>query len=173
MGPLLDDTDVLTWWGHAAHGEVDDAVVDASTSAVLRGMGLLALHSAHYSKIFKRLMGTTCRLRWRNDGERELVWTVDPAHPIAAGRAAADRHRRAGDVRRVLRHPAPDELVFITSFAGGEVFRSGCCFRRGHGKVFYFSPGHQDYPSTTSPTCGGYRQRRALGGTAHPARGPR
>ena len=143
---VLDDTDVLTWWGHIAHDQVDDAVVDRVQAAVLGGMGLLALHSAHYSKVFRRLLGTSCSLRWRNDGERELVWTVDPAHPIAAGvphPIVIDAHEMYGEHFDI---PAPDELVFISSFAGGEVFRGGCCFRRGAGRIFYFSPGDQDYP---------------------------
>jgi len=143
---VVDDTDVLTWWGHAAHGDVDDAVVDRVHEAVLGGMGLLALHSAHYSKIFRRLLGTSCDLRWRNDGERELVWTVDPAHPVAAGvpqPIVIDAHEMYGEHFDI---PAPDELVFVSSFAGGEVFRGGCCFRRGAGRIFYFSPGDQDYP---------------------------
>jgi trehalose utilization protein len=143
---VLADTDVLTWWGHTAHGEVDDAVVDRVHQAVLGGMGLLALHSAHYSKIFGRLLGTACGLQWRNAGERELVWTVDPAHPIAAGvpqPIVIDAHEMYGEPFEI---PAPDELVFISSFAGGEVFRGGCCFRRGAGRIFYFSPGDQDYP---------------------------
>ena len=109
-------------------------------------MGLLALHSAHYSKILQRLLGTSCSLRWRNDGERELVWTVDPAHPIAAGvpqPIVIDAHEMYGEHFDI---PAPDELVFVSSFAGGEVFRGGCCFRRGAGRIFYFSPGDQDYP---------------------------
>jgi trehalose utilization protein len=143
---VLDDTDVLTWWGHVAHADVDDAVVDRVHAAVLGGMGLLALHSAHYSKIFRRLLGTPCDLRWRNDGERELVWTVDPAHPIASGvpqPIVIDAHEMYGEHFDI---PAPDELVFVSSFAGGEVFRGGCCFRRGAGRIFYFSPGDQDYP---------------------------
>src|SRR5581483_1145359 len=84
---VLAATDVLTWWGHAAHEKVADAVVDRVQARVLEGMGILILHSGHYSKIFKRLMGTTCALRWRQDpgGERELIWTVNPGHPIAAG----------------------------------------------------------------------------------------
>jgi trehalose utilization protein len=143
---VLDDTDVLTWWGHAAHDAVDDAVVERVHAAVLGGMGLVALHSAHYSKIFRRLLGTSCSLRWRNEGERELVWTVDPAHPIAARiphpivLEAQEMYGEQFDI------PAPEELVFVSSFAGGEVFRSGCCFRRGAGRIFYFSPGDQDYP---------------------------
>jgi trehalose utilization protein len=148
---VLDDTDVLTWWGHAAHGEVDDAVVDRVHDAVLGGMGLLALHSAHYAKVFRRLLGTSCSLRWRNDGERELVWTVDPAHPIAAGvpqPIVIDAHEMYGEHFDI---PAPDELVFVSSFAGGEVFRGGCCFRRGAGRIFYFSPGDQDYPIYDHP----------------------
>jgi trehalose utilization protein len=143
---VLDETDVLTWWGHAAHEDVDDAVVDRVQEAVLGGMGLLALHSAHYSKILRRLLGTTCDLRWRNEGERELVWTVDPAHPIAAGvpqPIVIEAHEMYGEPFDI---PAPEELVFISSFAGGEVFRGGCCFRRGRGRIFYFSPGDQDYP---------------------------
>jgi trehalose utilization protein len=143
---VLEETDVLTWWGHAAHGEVADAVVDRVQAAVLGGMGLLVLHSAHEAKVFQRLMGTSCSLRWRNDGERELVWTVDPAHPIAAGvpqPIVLDEHEMYGEYFDI---PAPDELVFISSFAGGEVFRSGCCFHRGAGRIFYFSPGDQEYP---------------------------
>ena len=137
---------MLTWWGHAAHDEVDDEIVDRVHEAVLGGMGLIVLHSGHYSKIFKRLLGTTCSLQWRNAGERELVWTVDPAHPIADGIPqpivieAQEMYGEHFDI------PAPDELVFISSFAGGEVFRGGCCFRRGRGRIFYFSPGDQDYP---------------------------
>ncbi len=143
---VLDATDVLTWWGHIAHAEVDDAVVDRVHAAVLGGMGLLVLHSGHYSKILKRLLGTSCSLRWRNEGERELVWTVDPAHPIAAGvpqPIQLDAQEMYGEHFDI---PPPDELVFVSSFAGGEVFRSGCCFRRGAGRIFYFSPGDQDYP---------------------------
>jgi trehalose utilization protein len=143
---VLAATDVLTWWGHVAHAKVDDAIVDRVQQAVLGGMGLLALHSAHYSKIFGRLLGTTCSLQWRNEGERELVWTVDPGHPIAKGvpqPIVIDAHEMYGEHFDI---PAPDELVFISSFGGGEVFRGGCCFKRGAGRIFYFSPGDQDYP---------------------------
>jgi trehalose utilization protein len=143
---VLADTDVLTWWGHAAHDAVDDAVVARVQAHVLGGMGLLALHSAHYSKIFKALMGTGCHLQWRNEGERELVWTVAPGHPIAAGvpqPIVIDAQEMYGEPFEI---PPPDELVFISSFAGGEVFRGGCCFARGRGRIFYFSPGDQEYP---------------------------
>jgi len=143
---VLASTDVLTWWGHKAHAEVDDAVVDRVHTHVLAGMGLVVLHSGHHAKIFRRLMGTTCNLLWRNDGERELVWTVDPTHPIAAGvphPLVIDQQEMYGEHFDV---PPPDELVFISSFAGGEVFRSGCTWRRGRGKVFYFGPGDQDFP---------------------------
>jgi trehalose utilization protein len=143
---VLAETDVLTWWGHTAHDQVSDAVADRVQRAVLGGMGLVALHSAHYSKVFTRLMGTSCSLRWRNDGERELVWTVEPTHPIAAGvphPIVIEAHEMYGEHFDI---PPPDELVFISSFAGGEVFRGGCCFRRGAGRIFYFSPGDQDYP---------------------------
>ncbi len=143
---VLADTDVLTWWGHAAHGEVDDAVVERVHRHVLSGMGLIVLHSGHWSKIFVKLMGTSCTLRWRSEHDRELVWTVDPTHPIAQGvpnPIVIGEQEMYGEFFDI---PAPDELIFISGFTGGEVFRSGCTFRRGFGKIFYFSPGDQDFP---------------------------
>ena len=142
----LDSVDVLTWWGHIAHDEVSDEVVARVQRHVLAGMGLVVLHSGHFSKIFRTLMGTTCSLRWRNGTDRELVWTVNPSHPVAAGvphPLIIDEQEMYGEFFDI---PAPDELVFVSSFSGGEVFRSGCAFRRGKGKIFYFSPGDQDYP---------------------------
>jgi trehalose utilization protein len=143
---VLGETDVLTWWGHIAHEEVADDVVSRVHEAVLGGMGLLVLHSAHYSKLFKRLLGTPCDLRWRNEGERELVWTVAPSHPIAAGVPNPIEIEAQEMYGEPFAIPAPEELVFISSFAGGEVFRGGCTWTRGAGRIFYFSPGDQDYP---------------------------
>jgi trehalose utilization protein len=143
---VLNDTDVLVWWGHAAHGEVSDEVVERVHQHVLSGLGLLVLHSAHWSKIFGKLMGTTCTLRWRSEQDRELVWTVDATHPITDGvpnPIIIDQQEMYGETFDI---PAPDELIFISSFTGGEVFRSGCTFRRGNGRIFFFSPGDQDYP---------------------------
>jgi trehalose utilization protein len=108
-------------------------------------MGLLVLHSGQGAKIFRRLLGTSCEMAWRH-GDRELLWTVDPGHPIARGvphPVVIPEQEMYGEPFDI---PAPDELVFISSFAGGEVFRSGCCFRRGRGRIFYFSPGHEEYP---------------------------
>lgn len=142
----LARTDVLLWWGHVRHDAVADEVVDRVKHHVLGGLGLIALHSAHFSKIFIRLMGTTCSLRWRQAEDRELVWTVAPTHPIAEGVPqpivipAQEMYGEFFDV------PTPDDLVFVSGFSGGEVFRSGMTFSRGHGRIFYFSPGDQDYP---------------------------
>ncbi|WP_369052729.1 ThuA domain-containing protein [Kineococcus terrestris] len=144
---VLRGTDVLTWWGHAAHAEVSDEVVERVHRHVLEGMGLIVLHSGHWSKVFTKLMGTTCTLRWRAEHDRELVWTVDPTHPIARGvphPLVIEEDEMYGEFFDV---PTPDELVFISSFSGGEVFRSGCTWRRGFGKVFYFRPGDQEYPT--------------------------
>jgi len=143
---VLAETDVLTWWGHAAHGEVADEVVDRVHREVLAGMGILVLHSGHLSKIFRRLMGTTCVLDWRSADDRELVWTVAPHHPITQGVPNPIIIPKQEMYGVYFDIPAPDELIFISSFSGGEVFRSGCTYRRGHGKVFYFSPGDQEYP---------------------------
>jgi trehalose utilization protein len=142
----LASTDVLFWWGHIAHDRVDDEVVERVRRHVLGGMGLVVLHSGHFSKPFVRLMGTTCSLVWRNDGDREVVWTVAPSHPIAAGvdmPLVIDHHETYGEYFDV---PAPTELVFISAHDGGEVFRSGMTFARGRGRIFYFSPGDQAYP---------------------------
>ena len=143
---VLDQTDVLTWWGHARHAAVDDAIVEKVHRRVLGGMGLLVLHSAHFSKIFTRLMGTSCSLAWRNSADTELVWNVSPSHPISQGLPmpiVIDEQEMYGEYFDI---PAPDELIFLSTFSGGEVFRSGCAWRRGKGKVFYFSPGDQEYP---------------------------
>jgi trehalose utilization protein len=144
---VLAATDVLTWWGHAAHHEVEDAVVDRVQARVLDGMGLVCLHSAHYSKIFRRLLGTTCSLKWREIGERERIWIVDRAHPIAQGleeQLVLEHEEMYGETFDI---PAPEQLVMISWFQGGEVFRSGCCWHRGRGRLFYFRPGHETYPT--------------------------
>ncbi len=148
---ILAETDVLTWWGHRAHERVDDRVVERVHQRVLHGMGLIVLHSGHYSKIFKRLMGTTCLLHWREAAEREIVWNVNPGHPIARGLPDAFVIPEQETYGEFFDIPQPDELVFISSFTGGEVFRSGCAFRRGLGRVFYFSPGHETHPVYYQP----------------------
>jgi trehalose utilization protein len=147
---VLETTDVLLWWGHTAHEAVADGVVARVVERVLGGMGFVVLHSGHFSKPFRRLMGTTCDLRWRHD-ERETVWTVAPGHPIAAGVPESfviPEQEMYGEFFDV---PPPQELVFISSFTGGEVFRSGCCWTRGRGRIFYFSPGHETNPVYHQP----------------------
>jgi trehalose utilization protein len=144
---VLAETDVLTWWGHAAHGEVDDAVVDRVHRRVLEGMGLIVLHSGHHSKIFRRLMGTSCNLNWREAGEHERIWVVDPSHPIAEGLGASFQIEHEEMYGEYFDIPAPDRLVLVGWFQGGEVFRSGCCFERGRGRIFYFQPGHETHPT--------------------------
>jgi trehalose utilization protein len=144
---VLASTDVLTWWGHAAHGEVKDEIVVKVQQRVLEGMGLVVLHSGHFSKIFKKLMGTSCALRWREMAERERLWCVSPGHPIADG--LTDEYFELAHTEmygELFDIPEPDELIFISWFEGGEVFRSGCCWTRGKGKVFYFRPGHETFP---------------------------
>ena len=143
---VLAETDVLTWWGHRAHDEVSEDVVDRVVERVRDGMGLLVLHSGHYSKPFKRLMGTSCSLKWREADERERIWVVEPGHPIASGISEHIEIPEAEMYGERFDVPAPDELVFTSWFEGGEVFRSGCCYNRGSGKVFYFRPGHETYP---------------------------
>ncbi|MFS0614420.1 ThuA domain-containing protein [Lederbergia ruris] len=144
---VLNNTDVLIWWGHLAHEEVADEVVQRIYDRVLDGMGLIALHSAHYSKIFRKLMGTNCILKWREADDNERLWVVNPGHPIVDGveeRIDLENEEMYGEFFDI---PEPDELIFVSWFKGGEVFRSGCTFHRGKGKIFYFRPGHETYPT--------------------------
>ena len=148
---VLDNTDVLIWWGHMAHGDVKDEIVERVYQRVLSGMGLIVLHSGHFSKIFKRLMGTSCDLKWREAGEKERLWVVEPGHPIAQGLGEYIEIPHVEMYGERFDIPAPDTLVFVSWFAGGEVFRSGCCFHRGSGKIFYFRPGHETFPIYYQP----------------------
>jgi trehalose utilization protein len=144
---ILAETDVLTWWGHTAHNDVDDTIVERVANRVLEGMGLIVLHSGHHSKVFKKLMGTSGNLQWREADEREIFWTVASGHPITDGidehfeLPAEEMYGEPFDI------PQPDTLVFISWFQGGNVFRSGACWQRGRGKIFYFRPGHETYPT--------------------------
>jgi trehalose utilization protein len=147
----LASTDVLTWWGHRAHDEVDDVIVERVHQRVLEGMGLIVLHSGHFSKLFKRLMGTGCDLKWREAGEPEKLWVVAPGHPIADGIGEVIELEHEEMYGEHFDIPAPETLVFVSWFAGGEVFRSGCCYARGQGKIFYFRPGHETYPTYLNP----------------------
>ena len=148
---VLTSTDVLIWWAHDLHDQVNDEVVERMYARVVDdGMGLIMLHSSHYSKIFKRLLGTTGNLKWRTGDDIERIWVVEPGHPIAEGlneyiELPEEMYGERFDI------PKPETLVFISWFSGGEVFRSGCCYTRGRGKVFYFRPGHDEHPTYHNP----------------------
>lgn len=142
----LRDTDVLIWWGHLAHNEVSDELVEKIACRVRDGMGLIVLHSAHYSKVFRRLMGTECRSKWWENGDFERIFTVIPGHPIAAGLPEYFELPQEETYCEHFNIPTPDELVFLSWFSGGAVLRSGCCYHYGAGKIFYFQPGHETYP---------------------------
>lgn len=148
---VLKGTDVMLWWGHGAHGEVRDDIVDKVQKRILEGMGLIVLHSGHHAKIFKRMMGTTCNLKWREANEREILWVTKPLHPITAGiddHFSLPHEEMYGEYFDV---PEPMETILISSFAGGEVFRSGMTWQRGAGKIFYFRPGHETFPTYHDP----------------------
>ena len=151
---VLNNTDVLIWWAHTHHEEVPDELVEKIHNRVMYGMGFIALHSAHFSKPFKKLMGTSCCLQWR-ENDRERLWCVLPSHPIAQGVMKGDydyidipEEEMYGERFDI---PKPDDIVFLGWFKGGEVFRSGCCWYKGRGKVFYFQPGHQKNPTYHIP----------------------
>jgi trehalose utilization protein len=142
----LTSTDVLIWWAHMAHGEVADEAVARVREHVLSGMGLICLHSAHYSKIFRTMMGTNCSLKWREAAEKERLWNIEPGHPITQGIGEYFELPHTEMYGERFDIPTPDKLIFISWFQGGEVFRSGCTWERGHGRIFYFRPGHETFP---------------------------
>ena len=148
---VLKETDVIIWWGHMAHGQVPDEVAQRVRDHVQMGMGAIFLHSAHESKPFKLLMGTPCSLTWREDGDFERVWTVNPAHPIAQGIGRFIYLPHEETYGEPFTVPEPLETVFIGGYEGGEVFRSGLTYRRGNGKIFYFQPGHETNPTFKIP----------------------
>jgi len=142
----LNKTDVMLWWGHCAHGSVPDKVAELVHSAVLKGMGFIALHSAHLSKPLVRILGTSCTLKWRDD-DRERIWVTAPFHPIAQGLPEYFELNQEEMYGEFFDIPKPDDVIFTGWFAGGEVFRSGCTFSRGYGRIFYFQPGHEAFPT--------------------------
>ena len=150
---LLEKTDVLLWWGHIAHDEVSDGLIDRVQQRVLKGMGLVVLHSGHHSKLFKRLMGTNCNLSWRElpQGDLERVWVVNPSHPIAKGLPPYFEVPQSEMYGEPFDIPEPTELIFMSWYGGGEVFRSGCTFQRGRGRIFFFGPGHETFPIYQNP----------------------
>lgn len=168
---VLANTDVLTWWGHKAHGAVSDEIVTRVQKRVLDGMGLVVLHSGHMSKIFMTLMGTTCDLKWREADEKERLWVVAPGHPIVEGIGEYIEMEKEEMYGEHFDIPQPETLVFVSWFEGGEVFRSGCCYSRGAGKIFYFRPGHETYPTYFNPEI-----RRVIANAARwaaPVNGPK
>ncbi len=149
---VLNRTDVLIWWGHMGHDKVDDAIVNRVYARIMDGMGLIVLHSGHASKIFRKICGTNSQdLKWRENNEKEILWVVKPGHPIVQGlgeKIVLEHEETYGEHFNI---PEPDELIFISWFSGGDVFRSGCCYNRGKGKVFYFKPGHESFPIYHNP----------------------
>ncbi len=148
---ILDETDVLIWWGHVAHALVPDEVAEMVRDAVHEGMGMIFLHSAHHSKPFRLLMGTPCHLTWRESGDSEILWVIDPSHPITSGidrYFKLDAEETYGEPFSV---PNPDKVLLIGNYSGGEVFRSGLLYERGNGKIFYFQPGHETFPTFKVP----------------------
>ncbi|MBP0989893.1 MAG: ThuA domain-containing protein, partial [Oscillospiraceae bacterium] len=149
---VLNDTDVILWWGHMAHNEVTDETAKRVADHVNKGMGAIFLHSGHHSKPFRLLMGTAPNLSWTHNGFKEIIWTIDTTHPVAQGIPPYFELPMEEVYGEPFDIPAPDALVFIGWYSSGHVFRSGCAFKRGRGKIFYFQPGHETYPTYKNET---------------------
>jgi trehalose utilization protein len=147
---ILSNTDVLIWWSHARQDDVTDENVRRVTAHVHAGMGFIALHSAHFSKTFRALMGTPCTLNWR-ENDSEKLFCILPSHPIAQGVPQCIDLPHEELYGEPFFIPKPDDVIFLGWFAGGAVFRSGCTFTRGLGRIFYFQPGHEEYRNYDIP----------------------
>ena len=148
---VLENTDVLLWWGHKSHNEVDDELVKRIQTRVYTGkMGFIALHSGHHSKPFKAIVGTNGNLQWGRE-QKEIIWNLMPSHPIAAGIPDHFILESEELYSEPFFIPQPDALVFGGWFEDGNIFRSGACFIRGAGKVFFFQPGHETCKSFFNP----------------------
>lgn len=143
---VLDNTDVIIWWGHMAHGMVSDEVVEKVCERILMGMGAIFLHSAHHSKVFKKILGTSGNLTWRESDESLRMWCVNPSHPITEGLPMHIDIEAEETYGEFFDIPKPDDLIYVNWYSGGDIFRSGCAWNRGYGKIFYFQPGHETYP---------------------------
>lgn len=161
---VLKNTDVLTWWGHMAHGEAQDLIVERVHRRVLHGMGLVVLHSGHFSKIFRKLMGTTCDLKWREvRNEREVLWVTRPGHPIVAGiddHFVLPQEEMYGEYFDI---PEPECTFLISSFSGGEVFRSGCTWTRVRARSSTSAPATKRSRRITTRTCSASSKTPAAG----------
>lgn len=142
---VLAATDVLVYWSHIRQEQFSDAVAARIQRHVLSGMGLIALHSAHYSKPMRLLLGTPMTLKWQHR-QSERLWCIEPGHPIAQGVPEAIGLKQEEMYGEPFGIPKPDDIIFLGWFSGGQVFRSGCTFTRGLGHIFYFQPGHEEYP---------------------------
>lgn len=147
----LEDTDVLVWWGHMAHGDVPDELVTKIRDRVYEGkLGFVALHSAHHSKPFKAIVGTNGNLTWGRN-QKEIIWNLMPSHQIAEGIPDHFTLESEELYSEPFYIPQPDALVFGAWFEDGNIMRAGACFNRGAGKVFYFQPGHETCRSFFNP----------------------
>jgi trehalose utilization protein len=85
-----------------------------------------------------------CFPAWRADGKPSRVTTLLPKHPIAAGLPEQFTLPHT-EMYEPFHVPQPDEVVFEERWDRGEHFRSGCVWRLGRGRVFYFRPGHETF----------------------------
>jgi len=152
----MKKTDVLLWWGHQKHGQVKDENVAEIVRRVKEdGMGFIALHSSHFCKPLKRVLGTNCGFKaYVADGSALKVIVKDPSHPIAKGvkdfeQPHTERYSEPFQV------PEPEAVPFDGEYTlpdgSKEKSRQGLCWTCGKGKVFYFQPGHETYPVYEDP----------------------
>ena len=101
---------------------------------------------AHEGGIWRLSLPLCVFPAYRPDGAPSHVTTLIPQHPIAAGLPARWDVAQTEMYDEPFHVPPPDTVVFEERWDKGEHFRSGCVWRVGKGRVFYFRPGHEIYP---------------------------
>jgi len=140
-GGVLDDCQVLIWWGHVRHAEISAETGRSIVERIKDGkLSLVALHSAHWSTPFVEAMNERTRLdvvgKFHSEGNERLEITfVSPAQRYMVPKADA----------RVT--PYVSWRKFPDGLAKATVHLPLCCFPayRGDGKpsrVTLLKPDH-------------------------------
>ena len=101
---------------------------------------------AHEGSVWKLTLPQCVFPAWRADGAPSHVTTLLPQHPIAAGLPEHWDVAKTEMYDEPFHVPTPDAVIFEEKWDKGEHFRSGCVWTVGHGRVFYFRPGHETFP---------------------------
>jgi trehalose utilization protein len=82
---------------------------------------------------------------YRADGAPSTIEVLKPDHPLAKNLPTSFVMQHTEMYNEPFHVPEPDEVILKESWKTGESFRSGCLWKIGKGRVFYFRPGHETF----------------------------